>query len=193
MAHVVDFLQCSELFAIKKSTVHLVLCEFVQAMNHVFYNQIRWAKGDNLSCVMEGLHGIQGAIDVAQIHIQKSMHVFASDYYSFKSKAYNMQMQGTFDHRKRFLDVFIGMSSSMNDTKVLQISSVYKKVTQGYLFNGSTLHEGIRPYIINDKGYPLPWLMVPHKHMGVRHSILQALFNKQFNRASVIMKTILGF
>lgn len=69
------FLQCSELFTIRKSIVHLVLCEFVQAMNHVFNNQIRWAEGDNLSCVMEGfkelsgLHGIQGAIDVAQIHI----------------------------------------------------------------------------------------------------------------------------
>jgi hypothetical protein len=65
------------------------------------------------------LHGIQGAIDVAQIHIQKPMHVFAGDYYSFKSMAYNMQMQATIDHRKRFLDVFVGMSSSMNDVKML--------------------------------------------------------------------------
>jgi hypothetical protein len=55
---------------------------------------------------LSSLHGIQGAIIVVKIHIQKSMHIFASDYYSFKSKTYNMQMQDPIDHRKRFLDVF---------------------------------------------------------------------------------------
>lgn len=120
------------------------------------------------------------------------MHVFASDYYSFESKAYNMQMQAAVDHRKCFLDVFVGMSSLMNDTKVLQISSVYKKTTQGYLFNESTLHEGIRPYIIDDKGYPLPCLIMHHKHMGICHFVLQTLFNKQLNRAKVVVENNFG-
>jgi hypothetical protein len=39
------------------------------------------------------LPGIQRAIDVAHIHIQMSkVLVFIVDYYSFKSKAHNMQL-----------------------------------------------------------------------------------------------------
>jgi hypothetical protein len=38
LVHATEFLQCNELFAIGKSPIHLVLCEFVQAMNHVFNN-----------------------------------------------------------------------------------------------------------------------------------------------------------
>ncbi len=138
---------------------------------------------------LSSLHGIQGAINVVKIHIQKSMHIFASDYYPLKSKAYNMQMQDTIDHRKRFLDVFVGMSSSINNAKMLWLSSVYKKATQGYLFNENILHEGIRPYIIDDKGYLfLPWLMVLHQQMGVHHYVFQAFFNKRLNHARVVVE-----
>lgn len=45
LAHAADYLQCSELFAIGKSTVHLVLHDFVAVINVVFKNQIRWPRG----------------------------------------------------------------------------------------------------------------------------------------------------
>jgi hypothetical protein len=35
----IDFLQCSELFANKKSTIHLVLQELIYAVNEIFKNQ----------------------------------------------------------------------------------------------------------------------------------------------------------
>jgi hypothetical protein len=36
---------------------------------------------------------IQGAIDVVSIHIDKSrIQTFVAEYYSYKSKAYNMQL-----------------------------------------------------------------------------------------------------
>ncbi len=42
---------------------------------------------------------IQRAIDVVQIHIQTSkVLAFTVDYYSFKSKAYNMQLQVIIDY-----------------------------------------------------------------------------------------------
>lgn len=88
-----------------------------------------------------------------------------------------------------FLMFFVGMSSSINDARMLRLSSVYKKATQGYLFNENTLHDGIRPYIIDDKGYLLlPWLMVLHQQMGVHHYVFQALFNKQLNHARVVVE-----
>ncbi len=39
LAHVAEYLQCSELFAIGKSTIHLILWEFVHVINVVFKNQ----------------------------------------------------------------------------------------------------------------------------------------------------------
>ncbi len=75
LAHASHYLQCNEFFIIGKSTVHLVLCEFMHAMNKVFKNLIQWAQGNNLFHVMEGfkefsrMSSIQRAIDVFQIHI----------------------------------------------------------------------------------------------------------------------------
>jgi hypothetical protein len=51
------------------------------------------------------------------------------------------------------------------------------------------LNEGISPYLIRDKGYPLLlWLMVPHKKIGVRHFILQALLNKRLSWAKILVE-----
>jgi hypothetical protein len=40
LAHIAKYLQCSDLFAIGKSTFHLVLHEFIHAMNKIFNNQV---------------------------------------------------------------------------------------------------------------------------------------------------------
>jgi hypothetical protein len=40
----------------------------------------------------------------------------------------------------------------------------YRKVIWGDMFNDNNFHEGIKLYIIKDKGYSLlPWLMMLHK------------------------------
>jgi len=174
LVHVAKYLQCSEHFIIRKSTIHLVLHKFVDAMNKIFKNQVRWVEGNNLLHVMEGikelsnLPSIQGAIDVMQIHIQKLKVIFAGDYYTFKSKAYSMQLQAIVDHKKRFLDIFVCMHGSMNNSKMLRLLSIYQKATLGDLFHEIFLHHGIKPYIIGDKGYLLlPWLMVFHKQNAI--------------------------
>lgn len=76
------------------------------------------------------LLGIQGAVDVAQIHIQKlKVLSFVADYHSFKSKAYNMQFQVINNHHKHFLDVFVGILGSMNHTWILSLFFIFQKVT----------------------------------------------------------------
>jgi hypothetical protein len=36
--------------------------------------------------------------------------------------------------------------------------------------------KGTKPYILGDKGYPiLPWLLVLHKQINVKHTFLEAL------------------
>jgi hypothetical protein len=48
LAHAAEYLQCSELFMIGKSTIHLLLHKFIHVVNKIFKNQVQWAKGHNL-------------------------------------------------------------------------------------------------------------------------------------------------
>jgi hypothetical protein len=46
------------------------------------------------------------------------------DYFSLKSKFYNMQLQ-VVDYQKKFTYVFVGIPNSMNDACILPTSSLY--------------------------------------------------------------------
>lgn len=54
LAHAFKYSSCSELFNIKKSTIHLVMHEFVCTMNSIFKNQMKWPKGNDLIEAMDG-------------------------------------------------------------------------------------------------------------------------------------------
>ncbi len=58
------------------------------------------------------------------------------------------------DHKKRFINIFVGMQGSMNDARMLGLSSIYWKATWEELFNEYDSHKNISPYLIRDKGYP---------------------------------------
>jgi hypothetical protein len=51
--HASKYLQCSELFAIRKSIVHLVLREFVHVVNDVFKAQFGWLERERLFQILE--------------------------------------------------------------------------------------------------------------------------------------------
>jgi hypothetical protein len=36
-----------------------------------------------------------------------------------------MQLHAIIDHKKQFLDIFVNMPNSMNDSRVLHLSSIY--------------------------------------------------------------------
>jgi len=44
-------------------------------------------------------------------------------------QAYSMQFQAMVDHKKQFRDVFVGLTRSMNDLKILWFFNLYKKAT----------------------------------------------------------------
>jgi hypothetical protein len=90
LVHGTKYFQCNELFAINKSTIHLVLQEFVCAINMIFKNQMSWLEIEELVEVMVGfktfggLPSIHGAIDVICIH--KSKGTFVKGLFFFQIK-----------------------------------------------------------------------------------------------------------
>jgi hypothetical protein len=53
--------------------------------------------------------------------------------------------------------------------------------------------KGIKPYVLRDKGYPLlPWLMVPHKQIGVCQIMLEILYNQQLSRGRNVVENSFG-
>lgn len=116
-------------------------------------------------------------IDVIQIHIKK-LKVQAStiDHYSFKSKAYNMQLQTIVDHMKWFLWGCHVQWMMLVSALIFNISKNMQRLFQW------TWHEGIKLNIVGDKGcHLLPWLMLTHKQTDVSHFLLEALYNNQFS------------
>jgi hypothetical protein len=139
---------------------------------------------------------VHSAINCTQIHILKPNGVFSSNYYSYKSKVHNMQLQAMVDHHKCFCNVFVKLSKSMNNSKILWLSSLYQKTTSNNLFDlEHGAQDGIFPYILGDKGYLLllMWLMIPQKqNIYVRHTILEAAYNKHHSRGRSLIENAFG-
>jgi hypothetical protein len=76
-----------------------------------------------------------------------------------------MQFQAMVDHDNHFWDVYVVMFGSMNDYRIFWLSNLYQHATyEGLLNLDWSFQDGIRPYLIGDKGYPLlPWLMIPYE------------------------------
>ena len=116
---------CSELFAIGRSTVSKILWEVVHAINDTFRHEISWPTGDRMLETQEkfldlcSLPAVVGAIDGMQVSIAKP-NFGAIDYYYFKSGGYSMNYQVVVDSEKRFLDLYVGMPSSTNDSRMLR-------------------------------------------------------------------------
>jgi hypothetical protein len=128
----------------------------------VFKSQIQWPQREKNFKVMArfkevcNLPSIHGAIDCTYFHIQKVVDAHATCYVFYKCKYHNMQLQVVVDHQRRFRGMFVGMPSSMNDARIMQLSSLYPKATHHGLFHlDHGFQNGIYPYIIGDKGYPL--------------------------------------
>jgi len=91
LAHGANFLICSKLFAIGKSTT-LVLHEVVDVMNVISKKLMSWPNGVEIQVFMEdfkqfcGLPNVQGAIDGTHIIIFKPLTPYPKDYVYHKTE-----------------------------------------------------------------------------------------------------------
>jgi len=65
------------------------------------------------------LLAVVGLIDDCHIAIAKPDH-FLADYYYFKSGGYSMNYQAVVDSDKQFIDLFLGMLGSSNESRMLR-------------------------------------------------------------------------
>lgn len=103
-----------------------------------------------------------------------------------------MNCQAVVDSEKRFLDLYVGMHGSMNDSRMLRRSSLFHLASQGTVLSPTSTVDGFTPYVIADLGYPLlPWLMVPHREVG-HLSIAESLFNRKLKRGRCVVENAFG-
>jgi hypothetical protein len=86
----------------------------------------------------------------------------------------------------------VGWPNSVNDSWVLWKSNLYYQA-QYHGFNAERgCQDGIPPYLLGDKGYPLlDWLVTPHEEES-NHNVLQQLFNRKHKRGRSIVKNAFG-
>ena len=197
LIHGANFTICSEMFAIGRSTVSKVLRDMVSAINKTMRHKISWPTGNRLRKTQEkfftlcSLLAVVGAINGMHVSISKSQFT-PGDYYYFKSGGYSMNCQAMVDSEKRFVDLYVGMPGSTNDSKMLRRSSLHTQAMHGNLMEATHSINGFTPYLLSGSGYPLlPWLMVPHGGANDL-SVSEALFNKKLRRGLCIVENAFG-
>lgn len=209
LTHGASLIVCSEMFAVGKSTVSIMLRDVVNAINDGMREEISWPTGEKLRQVQVdfkrlcGLPAVVGAIDGTHISISKPQ-IGPADYYYFKSGGYTMNCQAVVDSDKRFLDLFLGMSGSTNDSRMLGMpgstndsrmlrrSSLHHLAMHNNLFDRHNSVDGFPPFLVGDSGYPLlPWLMVPVRGPG-RLTVAEELFNRRLRRGRCVVENAFG-
>lgn len=136
---------------------------------------------------MCGLPGIVGAIDGTHIEIAKPRFA-SSDYYYFKSGGYTINCQAVVDSKKRFLDMYVDMPGSTNDSRMLRRSTLYHREQHHALWDNSLSFSGFSPYLVGDAGFPLlPWLMAPHRRDS-NLSLSNWLFNHKLSHGRLVVE-----
>jgi hypothetical protein len=201
LAHGASFHTMSEMFAIRRSTIGLVIREVVRAINIVLKDLISWPTWKRMRNVMLefpnfcSMPSVHGAIDCTNIAIHKPGGQYCEDYYYYKSGGYSVCAQAVVDCSKRFLDIYVGIPGSVNDTWILRNSGLFESSMRGEILqmhHGFT--DGITPYLLADKRYPLiNWLMIPHKdETNDPPTPLQKLYNKHHRRGRSVVENALG-
>ena len=92
----------------------------------------RWPIGREYLIIMEhfkqlcGLPSVLGKIDGNHIQVEKPWCPHVVDYFN-KRKVHFVQLQGIVNYKRRFIDIFVGLSGSYSDNRVLRRFNVYYK------------------------------------------------------------------
>ncbi|XP_063003354.1 uncharacterized protein LOC134413155 [Elgaria multicarinata webbii] len=185
----------AEQFGVGCSTAAQIVLEVCFAMEVTLLS--RTVKIGNVAEIMHGFGELGfphcvGAVDGSHIPLQSPIHQ-ASEYINRKDE-YSMILQGTCDHKGRFINVEIGWSGKNHDAYVFANSGLCETMDAGVFVPTHPtirLHgQQIPPLIIADGAYPLrEWLMKPY---GGALTPQQAHFNRCLRRARLVVEQAFG-
>jgi hypothetical protein len=98
---------------------------------------------------------ICGSINGTHIFITKAPRIFDKNYNYYKTMGFSIVYQIVIDVNKNFTNLYIGMSNSRHDPRILQLSRLYHKAQHHGLFDNITkgCQNRILPYLIANKRY----------------------------------------
>ena len=103
-----------------------------------------------------------------------------------------MNCQVVVNADKMFIDLYIGMPGSTNDSRMLRRSTLHYLATYDNLMTFALSVDGQTPYLIGDLGYPLlPWLMVLHR-AGRQLFVSEVLYNKKLQSGRCVVENAFG-
>ncbi|XP_071578821.1 uncharacterized protein [Temnothorax nylanderi] len=125
--------------------------------------------------------GIIDAIDGSHIRIDKPLE--DPDSYVNRKQYFSLHVQGTVDHKMKFMDVFIGYPGSVHDARVFRNS---------YLRNDLRELCADNYFLLGDSAYPcLKELIVPYRDNG-HLTRAQRHFNQKLSSCRVIIENAFG-
>jgi hypothetical protein len=143
----------------------------------VFKKFITWLVGEKMQVVMmdfKNWSGVLSMIDVINdihIAITKPSCSFVKHCFSHKTWNYSIVTGVVVDNQERFIDVYVGLLKSLNDSHVLTKFRLYRCALHGIFFDmDASSQDGLPPYLFRYNGHPLCyWFMASHKKYGEHH------------------------
>ncbi|XP_074101041.1 uncharacterized protein LOC141528733 [Cotesia typhae] len=177
-----SFRSVADRFGLPKSNADLIFKEIVDILSNLLPQFVRWPDANEWEIIEAeflskpgGFPGILGAIDGSHIEILQTPGN-ANDYYNRK-ETHSIILQGTCDHKGKFIDVLIGRPGRAHEASVFRSSPLFTRLTDA----GNPL---LRPnqHILGDSAYPLMMnILTPFKDNG--HLTRQQI-NYNVNHAS---------
>ncbi|XP_072152449.1 putative nuclease HARBI1 [Bemisia tabaci] len=184
-----SFRSVADRFGLDRGHAHVLCMQIYQKMYESRNTWIRWPTGAAaVRCIDDfadlGIPGVIGVVDGSYIEIPGPVH---DDSYYNRKGFHSATLQGICDSHMRFIDVFTGFPSSVNDARVWAHSPIGRALAQN--------HEAHLPpgsFILGDKAYPCRvYLISLFKDDG--HMTAQKVqFNTRLSKVRVVIENAFG-
>lgn len=127
-----SFRSLRDRFDISLSTVHSIIKKVSYFLSFMSEEHINWPNYEEKLVSVESLFSKTGfpdtfgCLDGTHVRWEPPKHKVAE--YMNRKKQTSIQVQGICDHKKRFIDVFLGFPGRVHDSRVFQNSDIYQDI-----------------------------------------------------------------